>query len=249
MREKSCVGALFMPQRFRMRQDLRFCGPLSSACAVYVWSRAMGPKVGGRPSMRHAVQAVPRCAKPRVWYSGTQSRAAQDARCPGVQSRSARMVLRYAKPHRVYDTQVRKAAPRVWCPGMQSRTALVAWCPGAQSCSACMMPRHTKPHCVGCLVPRCAKPRRVYGAQAHKAAPHQMPGDQVSQAALRRSPGTQESKAVPRRLPGAQESKAAPCVQSPVPRYPKRTARTVPVLTSPARDGRFYYNSGTAGYI
>lgn len=103
MREKSCVGALFMPQRFRMRQDLRFCGPLSSACAVYVWSRAMGPKVwAGLP-----------CAAPV-------------ARCPGAQSRAACMVPRYAKPYRTRCPvprcpKPRCAAPVARCPGVQSR--------------------------------------------------------------------------------------------------------------------------------
>lgn len=135
MREKSCVGALFMPQRFRMRQDLRFCGPLSSACAVYVWSRAMGPKVGGRPSMRRAVQAVPRCAKPRRVY-GTQVHKAAPHKMPGAQvskaaprvwysgtqSRAACMILRYAKPRRAYGVQVCKAALR-WLPGAPVRKA------------------------------------------------------------------------------------------------------------------------------
>ena len=148
MREKSCVGALFMPQRFRMRQDLRFCGPLSSACAVYVWSRAMGPKVGGRPSMRRAVQAVPRCAKPRrvygtqvrkaaprVWCPGMQSRTALVAWCPGAQSCSACMMPRHTKPHCVGCLVPRCAKPRRGY-GAQAHKAALRWLSGNQMLKA-----------------------------------------------------------------------------------------------------------------
>ena len=114
MREKSCVGALFMPQRFRMRQDLRFCGPLSSACAVYVWSRVMGPKVwAGLP-----------CVAPV-------------ARCPGAQSRAACMVLRYAKSRRVYGAQAHKAAPHQM-PGDQVPQAALRWLSGAPAYKAAL---------------------------------------------------------------------------------------------------------------